>query len=306
MKPTEKHQTITHFNHENHSASMLCKLFEVSPSGYFFSLKATSPPRKNRREMIATKIKTIFNQHKNRYGRPRICRQLQTEGDPVSEKMVGLLMRFEVLVARKKRGFRPCTTQNTARPKYAPNLLKDRPAPVAYNEVVVTDITYVATKESWLYLAAVMDLHSKKTKGYEIQKTMHPALIGKALEKAMKHHPDLTGGIHHSDRGSQYTNQEYLQQLPNCGLQSSISAKGNCYDNAAMESLCSTFKTEAFPDSGVFENKEAAKQAIFEYDEGYYHTQRMHSPLNYLTPLAAETGSKIAVKIYPHLLQQTL
>lgn len=291
MNTKEKHQAITRLKDKNHSISMLCKLFEVSPSGYFFSLKTPDSPRKNRREKLAAKIKTIFSQHKSRYGRPRIYRQLRIEGEPVSEKMVGRLMRCEGLVARKKRSFRPQTTRNVARPKYAPNLLKDRIAPHAPNEVIVTDITYVATKENWLYLAAVMDLHSKKIKGYEIQETMHTGLISKALEKAMKSHPSLTGGIHHSDRGSQYTSHEYLQQLADYGLHSSMSAKGNCYDNAAMESFWSTLKTEAFPDSGVFESKEAARQAIFEYIEGYYHTQRMHSSLNYLTPLAAEIAA---------------
>ena len=215
MNTKEKHQAITHLKNQNqnHSIPMLCKLFKVSPSGYFSSLKPSVSPRKNRREKLTTKIKTIFSLHKSRYGRPRIYRQLRIEGEPVSEKMVGRLMRSEGLVARKKRSFRPTTTQNTHRPKYAPNLLKERIAPSAPNEVIVTDITYVATKESWLYLAAVMDLHSKKIKGYEIQETMHTGLIGKALEKAMESHPCLTGGIHHSDRGSQYTSHEYLQQL---------------------------------------------------------------------------------------------
>lgn len=291
MNTKEKHQAIIHFKDKNHSISMLCKLFGVSPSGFFSSLKTPDSPRKNRREKLVTKIKIIFTQHKSRYGRPRIYRQLQNEGEPVSEKMVGRLMRSEGLVARKKRSFRPCTTQNIARPKYAPNLLKDQAAPNAPNEVIVTDITYVATKENWLYLAAVMDLHSKKIKGYEIQETMQTSLISSALEKAMKSHPDLKGGIHHSDRGCQYTSHEYLQRLADYGLQSSMSAKGNCYDNAAMESFWSTLKTEAFPQSGVFESKEAAKQAIFEYIEGYYHTQRIHSSLNYLTPSAAEIAA---------------
>ena len=291
MNTKQKHQAITHLKGKNHSIPMLCKLFETSLSGYYSSIKTPCSPRKNHREKLATRIRIIFNQHKSRYGRPRIYRQLRVEGEPVSEKMEGRLMRSEGLVALKKRSFRPRTTQNIARPKYAPNLLKDRAAADAPNEVIVTDITYVATKENWLYLAAVMDLHSKKIKGYEIQETMHTSLISKALEKAMKHHPGLTGAVHHSDRGSQYTSQEYLQQLADNGLQPSMSAKGNCYDNAAMESFWSTLKTEAFPDSGVFESEEAAKQAIFEYIEGYYHTQRMHSSLNYLTPLAAEIAA---------------
>jgi putative transposase len=291
MNTKEKHHAITHFKNKNYSIPMLCDLFQVSPSGYFASLKSPISPRKMRREKFTIEITSLFTQHKSRYGRPRIYRQLRNQGELISEKMVGRLMRSEGLIARKKRSFRPQTTHNIARAKYAPNLLKNRPHPSAPNKVVVTDITYVATKESWLYLAAVMDLHSRKIKGYEIQETMHTELIGKALGKAIKHHPNLTGCIHHSDRGSQYTSDSYLQQLSHYGLQSSMSAKGNCYDNAAMESFWSTLKTEAFPDSGVFESKEAAKQAIFEYIEGYYHTQRMHSSLNYLTPLAAEMAA---------------
>jgi putative transposase len=120
---------------------------------------------------------------------------------------------------------------------------------VAFAPVHVVPLhSYVATKESWLYLAAVMDLHSKKIKGYEIQETMHTELISEALEKAMKHHPDRKGAIHHSVRGCQYTSEVYLQQIADYGLQSSMSAKGNCCDNAAMESFWSTLRTEAFPD----------------------------------------------------------
>ncbi len=203
-------------------------------------------------------------------------------------------MRCEGLLARKKRSFRPTTTQNIARLKYAPNRIKDRPTTSAPNQVVVTDITYVATKQCWLYLAAVMDLYSKRINGHQIEEYMQTDLIGKALEKAVKHHPKLTGCVHHRDRGSQYTSRQYLQQVSDYGLQSSMSAKGNCYDNAAIESFWSTLKTEAFPESVTFESKETARQAIFEYIDGYYHTQRMHSSLNYLTPLAAENAAKLA------------
>lgn len=294
MNIKEKHQAITCLKNKNYSIPMLCELFEISPSGYFSSLKTPASPRKIRREKLMENIKNIFTQHKNRYGRPRIYRELRNQGQSISEKTVGRLMRLQNLQARKKSSFRPRTTLNITRPKYAPNLLKDRPTTTAPNQVIVTDITYVATKQGWLYLAAVMDLHSKKIKGYEIQETMHTELICKALEKATKHHPDLAGCIHHSDRGRQYTSHQYLQQVSASGLRSSMSAKGNCYDNAAMESFWSTLKTEAFTESGVFESKEAAKQAIFEYIEGYYHTKRMHSSLNYLTPLAAEMAAKLA------------
>lgn len=294
MNTKEKHQAISHFKNKKYSIPILCSLFETSISGYFSSLKTTESPRKNRRENLKTEITNIFTQHKGRYGRPRIYRQMLAQGEQVSEKTVGRLMRAEGLVARKKRAFRPQTTHNVARHKYAPNLLKDRAATSTSREVIVTDITYVATKEGWLYLAAVMDLHSKIIKGHEIQETMHTQLIIKALEKSMKHDPKLVGSIHHSDRGCQYTCHEYLEKLANYQLKASMSAKGNCYDNAAMESFWATLKTEAFPESGVFESKEEARQAIFEYIEGYYHTQRMHSSLNYLTPLAAEIAAKSA------------
>ncbi len=152
MNTKEKHPAISHLKSKTHSIQMLCKLFEVSPSGYFSSLKRPISPRKIRRENLTTKVISIFTQHKSRYGRPRIYRQLRNEGQPISEKMVGHLMRCEGLLARKKRSFRPTTTQNITRPKYAPNLLKDRPTTSAPNQVVVTDITYVATKQGWLYL----------------------------------------------------------------------------------------------------------------------------------------------------------
>jgi transposase InsO family protein len=294
MNTKEKHQAITHLKNKKHSILMLCKLFETSPSGYFSSLKAPVSPRKIRRERLKTKITTIFTQHKSRYGRPRIYRQLLDEGEQLSEKLVGRIMRSESLVGRRKRAFRPRTTHNIFRPKYAPNLLKNQPISTAPKQVVVTDITYVATKEGWLYLAAVMDLGSKIIKGYAIEESMHTELIIKALEKAMKGDPELAGSIHHSDRGCQYTSQEYLQKLTDYHLVKSMSARGNCYDNAAMESFWATLKTEAFPESGVFESKEAARQEIFEYIEGYYHSQRIHSSLNYLTPLAAEMAAKSA------------
>jgi putative transposase len=140
LNTKERHQAITHLKQKNHSISMLRKLFEASSSGYFSSLKKKISPRKIRREKLIKKIKTIFTQHKNRYGRPRIFRQLRNEGETISEKMVGLLMHSESLVAKQKRRFRPRTTQNISRPKYAPSLLKDRAAPLAPNEVIVTDI----------------------------------------------------------------------------------------------------------------------------------------------------------------------
>ena len=132
-----------------------------------------------------------------------------------------------------------------------------------------------------------MDLHSKKIKGYEIQKTMHTGLIGRALKKAMNRHPGLTGAIHPSDRGSQYTNHGYLQQLADYGLQSSMSAKGNCYDNAAVETFFKTIKAELIWRRS-WETRRKAETAIFQYINGFYNPRRRHSALRGKSPLAFE------------------
>jgi len=293
MKTKEKYQQITSLKSKARPIPMLCQLFEVSQSGYYSSLQnKPSTPRKTRRENLAKKVISIFHQHKRRYGRPRIRKQLNKEGHKISEKMTASIMREQGLESLKKRAFRPKTTDNKTRETYAPNLLAEHPAPSRPGQVLVSDITYIATKESWLYMAAIMDESSKMIRGYHIAENMETKLVIEALEKAMKRDNKIRpGAILHSDRGSQYTSGAYRKRIEEYGLQQSMSAKGNCYDNASMESFWSTLKTEAFPENGVYESKEAAKQSIFEYIEGYYHTQRMHSSLNYLFPLAAEKAA---------------
>lgn len=153
------------------------------------------------------------------------------------------------------------------------------------------DITYVATKEGWLYLAGFMDSYSKLIKGYSISDEMPTALVTKALENALVSYPKLRGAVIHSDRGSQYTSHAYQEKLNHYDLKISMGKTGCCYDNASIESFWSTLKTECFPANNVFETKREAKAAIFEYIEAYYNTQRLHSTLNYSTPLAAEKAA---------------
>ena len=136
-----------------------------------------------------------------------------------------------------------------------------------------------------------MDLHTRVIKGYSMAQNMPTSLIIEALDRAMKQYPELKGAIIHSDRGCQYTSHEYLDKLSAYGLKVSMSAKGNCYDNATMESFWSTLKTECFPPHGIFETREIAHQKIFEYIEAYYHSRRLHSSLDYITPLAAELAA---------------
>jgi putative transposase len=290
MKTSEKYLSIKQLRAKKHATAMLCELFEVSQSGYFASANRRPSRQKIRRDALAKKVITVFHEHRSRYGRPRIYRQLKAEGEQVSEKMIGSIIAKEGLQALKKRPFRPLTTQSVARPRWAPNLLKNYKTQ-SPNQALITDITYVATREGWLYLAGVMDLHTRVIKGYSIAQSMPTSLIIEALDRAMKHYPRLTGAIIHSDRGCQYTSHEYLNKLSAYGLKVSMSAKGNCYDNATMESFWSTLKTECFPPNGIFETREIARQKIFEYIEAYYHSSRLHSSLNYITPLAAELAA---------------
>lgn len=278
----------------DHSVAALCQLFEVSQSGFYSLLNRRDSSRKIRRKKLEKEVLEVFHEHKARYGRPRIYRTLKAKGVHISEKMVGSLIRENNLQARKKKPFRPKTTRQGAPSKEIPNLLKKPPNPTtgeAPSATLVTDITYVATREGWLYLSAIMNLKSKYIHAYRLESHLRTELVTDTVEEAIRKAPELSGSVLHSDRGCQYTSHSYAHTLQQHQLQISMSATGNCYDNAAMESFWSTLKTESFPDSGVFETKEAAKQAIFEYIEGYYHTKRIHSSLNYLTPLAAKLAA---------------
>jgi len=191
------------------------------------------------------------------------------------------------LFARKRKRFRPKTTQVDQRAKYSLNHLKAF-HPGAPNEVLVTDITYLPTKEGWLYLSGVMDLYSKKIKGYALSDSLQTNFCLRALHSAVRSYPRLKGALHHSDRGIQYTSKAYQDQLREFKMTSSISAKGYCYDNAAMESFWATLKKEFLPDSKVFHTKKEASEAVFEYINTYYNTIRRHSSIHYLSPLQFE------------------
>lgn len=287
---SDTYQAITTLNKEGHSISLLCEVLDVSQSGYYSSLKQRESIRKARRKNIAEKVQIIFLQHKRRYGRIRIHRELIAQGVEVSEKMVGSIMKELGLKALKKMSYKPKTTISSTSEHPIEDLFKDQ-CFTQPNQCLVGDITYVDTKEGWLYLAGFMDTYSKVIKGYSIEDKMPTSLVTSALEKALMRFPQLEGAIIHSDRGSQYTSKAYGLMLRENKLRISMGEKANCYDNAQIESFWSTLKTECFPASGVFETKAAAKAAIFEYIEAYYNTRRRHSSINYLFPLAAEKAA---------------
>jgi transposase InsO family protein len=194
--------------------------------------------------------------------------------------------------ARRKRAFRPRTTQAGA--TAAPNLLKGV-EPSGPDQIWASDITYVATRDGWLYLAVILDLFSRKVVGWKVGDTLEAALVVTALQNALARRQPRRGLIFHSDRGSQYSSEAVKQLLTLLGAHLSMSGRGNCYDNATVEAFFSTLKTEAFPSDQVFATKAAARQELFEYIEVYYNNLRLHSGLGYRTPRQYETEFKRVV-----------
>ena len=219
-------------------------------------------------------------------GSPRITRHLRERGVRCGRHRVARLMRLNGWRARKKRPFRPKTTRPGKEP--CANLLAQRPPPSAPNQVWVSDITYVATREGWLYLAVVLDLFSRKVIAWRLREHMQASLVADALGDALRRRQPGPGLIFHSDRGSQYGSHCVRKPLEAVGALQSMSALGYCYDNAFAEALFSTYKTECLPDGGVFETKREARRRTFEYLEAYYNSRRLHSSLCYMTPDAFE------------------
>ncbi len=200
-------------------------------------------------------------------------------------------MRKNGLKGCSSRRRRVCTTDSEHDHPVAPNLLLNRPAPSRPNEVWVADITYVPTAQGWLFLAAVMDLYSRQILGWSVWENLQAGGPLQALKRALvrRHYPK--GTIHHSDRGVQYACQAYRQELKSAGLVASMSRKGNCYDNAAMEAFWSTLKREAMAESATW-SKDRVRCELFEYIEGDYNRSRLHSSLGYQSPVDFENQNR--------------
>jgi transposase InsO family protein len=226
-------------------------------------------------------IRRVFAANKGRYGSPRVSQALRQDGIDCGENRVARLMRENELAARRKKAFRPRTT--VPGKGTAPNLIKDL-EPSGVDQVWVSDITYVATVEGWLYLAVILDLFSRKVVGWKLAETLEAELVVTALKNALMMRKPDRGLYFHSDRGSQYSSQAVLKPLRVIEANLSMSGVGNCYDNAKAEAFFSTLKTECFPPNQLFSSKALARGEIFEYIEVYYNNQRLHSSLEYRTP----------------------
>ena len=265
----------------------LCLAFEVTRSGYYAWLKGQETPREAANRALMTRIGRIHQEKRGRYGSPRMTAQLRQEGHQCNHKRVERLMRQHGLHGCSSRRRRVCTTNSDHDHPIAPNLLKGRAAPQRPNEVWVADITYIPTAEGWLFLAAVMDLYSRQILGWSVWESLEAGGAMQALKRALVNRGYPTEVIHHSDRGVQYACHAYGQELKARGLVASMSRRGNCYDNAAMEAFWSTLKREAMNDSVTW-SKDRVRRELFEYIESIYNRGRLHSSLGYQSPVDFE------------------
>jgi transposase InsO family protein len=263
----------------HHSVLRLCQLFEVSLSGYYDWQKRQLQPGKRAKvnQALVQEIKTIHAQSRKTYGSPRIANQLRKHGLKHGRNRIARLMKEQHLFGRQKRRYRLCTTDSNHEHPIAPNRLAQAPKASKINQIWVADITYIPTKEGWLFLAAILDLYSRKIVGWNMSPRLDTQLILNALQMALLTRQPPA-------RGVQYASNDYRQALARAGLLPSMSRKGNCYDNAVMESFWSTLKLELVYRT-KFITRQEARAALFDYIESFYNRRRSHSALNYLSPV---------------------
>lgn len=265
----------------------LCQTLAVSRSGYYQWLKRPLSRRAHANQQLLQQIQQAFVQSRQTYGSPRITRQLLRQQIPCSKNRIARLMRSARLQARSKRPFRPRTTDSRHDQGIAPNWCSRCPAPAAPNQIWVADITYIHTLAGWAYLAAVMDLYSRKIVGWTISYSLQSSLAQSALQQALASRRPGVGLIHHSDRGTQYASNAFRALLQTHQIAPSMSATGYCYDNANMESFWSTLKCELIQNHS-YHDLFQARSAIFEYIEVFYNRHRLHSAIGYHSPVEFE------------------
>lgn len=275
-------------NHE-HPIKAMCEVLEVSRSGYYQWRRAQTSARSLQTQAIKVKIARMHEASRGTYGSPRVTAALHEQGESVGRNRVARLMRESGLKGRQARRYRVRTTDSAHNNPIAPNLLAKAPAPTKPDEVWVTDITYVETDEGWLYLAGVLDLFSRRLIGWAMGSSLDTALPLAALHMALRRRRPGAGLLHHSDRGCQYASAAYRSSLAEHGCIASMSRRGNCYDNATMESFWSTLKHELIY-RRRFATRSDATTAIFDYIESFYNRTRLHSALGFKSPLAYESN----------------
>lgn len=275
--------------------SKMAEVFKVSRAGYYKSIDRKESKTKRDNKELVVKIKEIHKNSRETYGSPRIHRQLKKDGVKCSRGRAASLMRSNKIQAKMRKKWKASDKRCLDPARIAPNIIDQEFNAPAPNVKWVSDITYIWTEEGWLYVATVMDLFSRKIVGLGMGDEIATSLIKRALAQATRHRGPKPGLILHSDRGSQYTSDEYKVITEIQGFRLSMSAKGYCYDNAAMESFFHTLKTEHVYFHKYLTREEAAR-SIFEYIEVFYNRQRMHSTLDYQSPEEFEKQYEIQCK----------
>ena len=266
-----------------------CEVLEVSRSGYYAWRDRPASARERRREELTRKVKAAHQENRGVYGSPRVSRVLKAQGEAACENTVAKVMRESGIRAKTRRKFVPRTTDSSHERPVAENVLARDFAAELPDRKWAADITYVPTGEGWLYLAAVLDLCSRKVVGWSMAEHMRTGLVSDALKMAVARRRPGEGLLHHSDRGSQYASDDYRHLLQSHGIDCSMSGKGDCWDNAVMESFFGTLKTELV-NHEHYETREQARASIFEYIEVFYNRRRLHSSLGYVSPEQFEAG----------------
>lgn len=275
-------------DHRNdYSVTVMCTVLEVSSAGYYAWRSRPQSARSTANCELLTAIKRVHQDHCGRYGSPRIHIALQKQGRGVSRGRIERLMRRHGVRAIMAPPRRVRTTDSRHDLPIAPNLLNRNFTAAAPNRVWLADITYVPTDEGWLYLAAVMDMYSRKIVGWAMRDHLRTELASTALAMAIQRQHPAQGLVHHSDRGVQYASHDYRRRLQSAGIQASMSRKADCYDNAPMESFFHTLKTELVHHR-KYATRAEAQRDIFSFIEGFYNRTRLHSAIGYISPIDME------------------
>jgi transposase InsO family protein len=273
---------------------LMCEVLDVSKSGYYAHKRRPISGRKERRQTIVGAIRAAHAASRGTYGSPRVAVELKASGGPSAcQNTIAKYMRQEGIVSKIKRRFRVGTTDSNHDHPIADNVLDrrfdDRELTPAPDRTWCVDITYVPTRQGWLYVAVVMDLFSRKIVGWAMADHLRAELCMNALSMAIERRRPVQSLLHHSDRGVQYACDGYREFLARHAIQASMSRTGNCYDNAAMESFFGTLKTELVHHED-YATREQARSSVFEFIEVFYNRQRRHSAIGYMSPETFEAS----------------
>lgn len=265
-----------------YTLSLLCKVMRVSRSGFYSWKTREKSLRQQERERIIPKVKEIHRQTKASYGARRLSAELEAQGESCGRSKAGTLMKLAGVAAKQKKKFK-ATTDSTHNLSVAPNLLERNFQVPEPDRVYCSDITYIWTNEGWLYLAVVLDLFSRQVVGWSMSNRITKKLVLDAFLMAVWRRRPGTGLIFHSDRGSQYCSNDFQKMLKKHGMLSSMSRKGDCWDNSVAESFFGSLKIERVFDS-IYRTREEARRDVVDYIEMFYNSKRLHSYLGYLSP----------------------